>query len=248
MAAVQISELRTRIRKAAEQTNTSGKFSDDDINALIAEGATELYDLLIKARGAEYYSTQYLFNTTAGHEDSDYLLPADFYRLVAIAVSETAAVGGALPRGASWTEPQRFVSADLAQQLSRTVARPSDLRYALSGTQSQSIEVQGSAVLRFYPAPEHVWCVRIVYLPTIYDAGEADALDVVNGWGTFVVAHAVADMSAQQEEEAAFWLAKKEGVARRIQALAGDRDRAVPIQVADRRGMLRGSRTLPRMR
>lgn len=245
MAAVQKSDLRTRIRTVTRQPNSSGFISDTEIDTLIAEGATELYDLLVRARGAEYYSTQYAFNTTAGTADTDYLLPADFYRLVALAISDTPGTEGdsvTAPVGAQWHEPQRFNAASLAAQSSLRPTHPLDLRYTLTGTQSQSIEVQGSAKIRFYPAPEHVWCVRIVYLPTIYADGAGDAYDAINGWESYIVYRAAGVIAAMQEEDPGAWMAQQAAMRERIAALGGDRDRAVPQQVADRRGSLRGWR------
>lgn len=245
MAAVQKSDLRTRIRTVTRQGNTSGFISDDEINSLIAEGATELYDLLIRARGADYYSTIDVFNTTAGTADTDYDLPADFYRLEALAISETAGTGSGpttAPVGAQWHEPRRFRAADLAVQSSLRPTHPLDLRYALTGSQSQSIEVQGNAKIRFYPAPEHEWCVRIVYLPTIYADGEADAYDAINGWESYIVYRAAAIIAAMQEEDPGAWLMQQSAMRERIAALAPSRDRAVPTQVADRRGAVRSGR------
>ena len=80
--------IRDRIRTVVVQPNSSGFISDDEINRLITEGAYELYDLLIAARGAEYYSTVYDFATEAGV--SDYDLPHDFYRLHAIDPAQRA--------------------------------------------------------------------------------------------------------------------------------------------------------------
>lgn len=244
-AAVTIPSLITKVRTRCRQTNTSGLFSDADLYSLILEGAYELYDLLIKARGAEYYSTVYGFNTEAAYATRDYALPQDFYRLVAIAMSETASAG----QGATWVEPRRFNAGDLARQESLTPSCPSDLRYALTGTQGNSEEVASSAQIRFYPSPQHVWSVKVVYLPKLLEpgSGAGNTFDGINGWDTFLVAHACITVAGVQEEDVALWMAQKAEVRQRVESLAGDRDRAVPRQVTDRRGMLRG-RTVPRMR
>lgn len=243
---VQASELRTSIRTKARQLNPNGFASDSDLDALIAEGAYELYNLLVRARGPEYFSEQWATNTTTGAADTDYVLPADFFQLVAIAMSDTpGTVDGdtvTIPVGAQWVEPDRFHPADLAGQLSRRPAHPGDLRYSLTGTQTQSIEVRGSACLRFYPAPEHVWCVRLVYLPILAFDGQGEALDTVDGWQSYIVAHAVADLAAQQEMDPSYWLGKKAEAREMVTALAPRRDRAKALQVADRRGSMHGRR------
>ena len=256
--AVTRSSLRGRIRTRCRQPNPSGFISDEEINELIAEGAYELYDLLVRARGAEYYSTVYHFNTSVGGVDnpevlSEYTLPSDFYRLVAIAISDTAGTVEATafeglfttvpPEGAQWYEPLRFKAADFATQKSRVVTHPLDVRYALTGLQdSAQLFAETSALLRFYPAPLADWCVGLVYLPVLsIDEDEATEInfDGINGWETFIVAHACATIAGMQEEDAGLWLAQKAEVRERVAALGSDRDRAVPIQVADRRGSVR---------
>lgn len=240
-AAVPIPDLIAKVRTRCRQPNASGFVSDDEIYKLLLEGAYELYNALIEARGAEYYSTVYDFNTDASYAVRDYALPSDFFRLVALAMSETASAG----QGATWLEPRRFVSADLAAQETRLPVSPLDLRYALTGAQGNSSEVASSAQIRFYPPPQHVWSVRVVYLPTLLQPGDGvgNTFDGVNGWDTFLVAHACATVAAMQEEDPGFWLAQKTEVSRQVAALGADRDRAVPLQVADRRGSVRRGRT-----
>ena len=235
---VALSTLRTQIRTAVRQPNASGFISDSEIDTLATEGAYELYDLLISARGADYYSKIAAYNTLPGTRD--YVLPDDFYRLVSIAVTDRAGTVGAEitdpvtpPTKVEWFEPLRFNPADFARQETIQPSHPLHLRYAVTGDQNYGL---GTKVdyLRFYPIPNASWCFQIVYLPTLYTGGEVPSFSTIDGWESFIVAHAAATIAAMQEDDPGFWMAKKAEQKARIMALGADRDQAQPEQVADR--------------
>lgn len=238
---VTLAQLTTRVRTAVRQPNASGFISDSEIETLIYEGAYELYDLLIKAHGADYYSYFWSFNTTSGIRE--YNLPSDFYRLVSIAGTDTAGTVGAeitdpvtVPSGAVWGEIPRFNAPDFAFHESYQASSPIELRYALTGTAYYGLGGHRDQI-RFFPVPIAMWCVQIVYIPTLQVAsGEEVVFNGINGWESYIVAHAAATIAAMQEDDPGFWMAKKAEIKDRISTLAADRDQAQPEQVGDRWG------------
>lgn len=240
--------IRDRIRTVVVQPNASGFISDDEINRLITEGAYELYDLLIAARGAEYYSTVYDFATEAGV--SDYDLPDDFYRLHAIAISSSAptySTGGPGGRvtasmpSEGWIEPPRFKAADLARRMNTLGDAVGKLAYTLTGEQANgSSRTVPQQLIRLIPTPTAVFAARIVYLPVcmhVVGASPPDvAYDGINGWEAYIVYRTAAIIASMQEEDPGPWLMQQGALRDRIAGLAGTRDEAVPEQIADRRG------------
>lgn len=241
---VRRSEIADRVRTAARQANVNGFISDTELNRLITEGAYELYDLLIAARGAEYYSTVYGFATEA--DVSDYDLPDDFYQLHAIALNDTAPTVVTVDSRAvttyptsGWREPPRFRPSDLWTKLNSRGDAVAHLAYSTTGQQADYAATVPQARIRFYPTPTKVFSVKIVYLPVCMHVVQVSPTDVyydgINGWDTFVVAHCVAELAAMQERDPSFYLSKKAEQAARIAKLAGDRDEAQPAHIANRR-------------
>ena len=74
-------ELRTAIRQRADIVNDLSFITDPELNELINQSVCEFRDLMIMARGQDYFqATPYTLSTVAGQES--YSLPADFYQLI----------------------------------------------------------------------------------------------------------------------------------------------------------------------
>jgi hypothetical protein len=241
-APVTRSGLRTRVRTLMRQPNTAGFISNTELDTLIDESAAALYDLLVAARGADYFSTVLAFNTAAGTDE--YTLPNDFYQLLSIAISDQPGTGNnaalsTVPTS-GWVEPRRFQSAELAQLRNTTGDRPAKLRYALAGAQQLSGDPTPRARIRFYPTPAGQFACQIVYLPihTGNSSGGDVTYDAINGWESYIVGTVCARLAAMQEEDQRPWLQMAAEARDRIAGLANSRDQAQPEQVADRRGAL----------
>jgi hypothetical protein len=239
-------DLIARVRTRINQPNANGFVSDQEILDLLIEGASELYDLLVHARGEHYYAVEWNENTIPGERRME--LPEDFYRLIALSASETPGglreTGGGVeaPTGATWLDIERLNYRELALHDSRRGTSLLDLRYAVSGTTHKST-ASARAELFFAPIPRAVWCIKVLYLPVLdlslyFDGSTSiNVFDGINGWDTFLVAHACATLAAVQEESPAVWVAQKAEVQRRVERLAADRDQHAPIQVADARAL-----------
>lgn len=79
---VTLTSLLAQVRQRADIENATARFPDAEVTEYINESIAELYDLLIGARGQEYYINSYSFGTTAG--TVIYALPDDFYQLLGV--------------------------------------------------------------------------------------------------------------------------------------------------------------------
>lgn len=229
--------LRARVRTAIRQPNANGFISDAEVNTLVQEGAYELYDLLVAARGADYYSTRWGSNTAPGGREI--ALPADFYKLCSIIITDTPGPSSGLnpPASQNWVEMQRMKSAEYAIQESLTGNNYLLVKYQLAGTQNQSTGVI-TETIRLFPVPQAAWNVQVIYLPRLdlsNDPVSGEPIyNGVDGWEAYIVAHACSTIAAMQEDDPGFWMAKKAEIKDRIQALAPSRDQSQPEQVSDR--------------
>jgi hypothetical protein len=231
--------LVQRIRTATRQPNANGFISDAEIIELVREGAYLLYNLLVAARGAHYYLTEWGTNTVPGGKRI--VLPQNFYRLVSVMISETPGINSGLtqPQDAIWFEIPRMHPQDWAEQESLKGQYLRDLRYAIEGEQHNGNPTQ-LAHLALYPAPRSVWNLRVLYLPTLDLSTDTVSgfplYDGVNGFESYIVAHAAETICAMQEDStAAFWGNKKAVIEAQIRGLASDRDGAQPMVVRDAR-------------
>lgn len=242
------SALRARIRTVVRQPNAAGFISDTELNRLINEEAYALYDLLIQARGELYYTKEFAFNTVV--QQRRYVLPLSFYRLVGIVITE----GGGTPPleiplygapevtppvSAHWAELRVMHPADWAKQDSSYGCNYMGLRYNLTGTGNAGTSLQ-NAELALYPVPSAVHCINIRYIPVLDLSGDPidgePVYDGINGWEEYIVYSVASTVAGMQEESNDLWLRKKGEIEARIRALAFNRDRSQPMQVADRWG------------
>ena len=84
-SSVTLAQLRTDARLYADQRlPTSGQpfISETELTRLVNGKVRELYDMLVSARGADYYATEATIAIVAG--TSRYDLPSDFYELASV--------------------------------------------------------------------------------------------------------------------------------------------------------------------
>lgn len=235
---VSLASLVERVRLRTNQPNPNGFVSDSEIESLLVEGYYDLYDRLVEARGADYYSEISGFTTTAGQERD--ALAGDFYRLISLVIADAPGGGDRgeePPANACWYEVPRFQSADWAYLLNLTGDDPQKLRYQVTGVQ-RNLNALSIPQVIWCPIPQGAWFVGYRYLPTLdLTVGMLGlTFDGINGWEAYVVAHAAATILQMQEEDASVFLLQKREFLDRIRGLSADRDRAQPLQVRDWRG------------
>lgn len=242
-APVTRTQIRARVRSAAQQANVQGFVLQDALDDLIREGADELYNLLLEARGADFYSKRYDFNLVLGQEVYD--LPTNFLRLKSALIGNRPFVGGRFgPVNAGsevvspdvWRELPRLPMRELDVALNRRGDHAGAFRYYLGGEQAESSVPTPVDQLLVAPVPRQVFGVRLTYLPTCshYETGGEVTYNGISGYEAYVVAHCLADIVAQQDQSPEYWLGKKRVVAKQVEALAVDRDEAQPKRIASR--------------
>jgi hypothetical protein len=182
MSAINRAYLRNLARLYADGRpgGSSGFVVDSDATAnavsfdtLINGALAELYDLLVAARGHEYYATDATLNIVA--DTATYSLASDFYQLLSVRLE--------------WGdgELEELTPAAVRQRTAyeNTLIpwqRGSLKAYRLRGTQTASAQT-----MEFFPTPTTSVTARYRYIPAfaLLD-DDADTFDGVNGWEKLV--------------------------------------------------------------
>ena len=226
---VKLSEFRTRVRywSDASTGGTSDHYASAEVDYRINKSIEALYDLLVQARGHEFYSaTSAPMAVTSGV--GSYPLPADFYQLVSVLLSASSQIYD-VP---TWTNRQK--SQLLNDGISGGGGDPASLRYRVKATS-----------LQFLPTPTGTgWTFTLDYIPRFTElTGPDDAFDGVNGWEEWAVLDCAMGMLAKDSDTEVYQMLgmKKAEVEARIKRLAPDRDAEHPERVQDVLGDFAGS-------
>lgn len=202
--------------KRADNENATDRHPRTDVLRYVNQGAAELYDLLIKARGADFYRSSTNITTTAS--TSTYALPAGFYRLISVRVNGDS--GGPL------------VPFDVQEE---ALLRLSDFgakyptHYSLWGNNVELLpyhDADQTIVLTYVPSP-----TDLTDSPSSY-------FDGISGWEEYVTLFAARCMAIKDEdyELAAVCKQDMESLKLRIAELAPKRDNFRAKRVRDVRG------------
>lgn len=201
-----------------------------DVLRYVNQGAAELWDLLIEARGPEYYrAAADEIPTTAS--TTSYTLETDFYLLISVYLKPSSQAGG---------QP-------LIPFTSQEEPMLRDTTLAVDGLPSHyQLRRTGAGVNTLAVLPVHAAGQTIVvdYVPVFTDLtdGASSYFYGVNGWEEYIVDYAARKM-ATKDEEWALVKAMEDDLAmirQRILKLAPKRDMHRARRVKDVRG--------PRMR
>lgn len=188
----------------------------------VNQGGAELWDLLIEARGPEYYQgTPQSITTTAS--TSSYALEATFYMLISVYLDGTQ--GGPLEPFSSQEEPMLRNASSVGE---------SPLYYQLRRT------VAGANGLVVLPVHSAGLTLKVNWVPAFTDLTDSGSsyFEGVNGWEEYITAFAARCIAMKDEE----WPLAKElenEMARlraRILKLAPKRDMHRARRVKDIRG------------
>lgn len=212
-----LAELRADAYKRADVEGASDRHPSTDVTRYVNQGIAELYDLLVEARGRSYYRKGGGHPLTTAANTTRYALPADFYRLISVRV--TNAGGDVLAPFRAEDEPA--------------------LREAGASTDWPTHYELQDGYIELLPAHRAGSTVRLDYVPVATQlAADGDTFDGINGWEEYVVAFAARCMAFRDEERE---LARDlEGemmrLTKRIQKLAPTRDTFRAERVKDVRG------------
>lgn len=250
--------ILTRVRERA-CCEGDDLVTDTEINDLINQALTGLWDRLVDAWGQEYYRRTAELATVAG--TALYALPADFYKVLTVMVNPSVPAGfGAEFEGTphpeifqntdhdivgGWRECEAFGMGELARLLNTRTTTPHMTRYRTRGVQlsgpgalaaPSAVEQQ---LLELRPTPRTSFFVRLEYLPTapqFFEVGEEDdplTIDFINGWEEWVILTVAIVILGKEETDASHLMVQKQEIDARIVRLAGSRSAGRPERVRD---------------
>lgn len=217
-ATVTLTQLKARALRRADMVSGDGfvdtTTSGGELETYIQEGGRELYDLVLKYYGEDYYYSSAAAVTVAG--TATVALPSDFYKLLG--------VDAVLP---GYTDPvplDRFNWNERHNEgansgWSWANATP---RYRLR-----------AGNLYFIPTPQAVHSLTVHYVPAMPAISDAAPFDGINGWDEYIVLSAAIKMLAKEESDTSALQVELERCRRRIEEMAPARDVDKPLRVTD---------------
>lgn len=205
---VTLATLRTRVRQQADQ-ESSTFISDSELNSYINNSAAELHGLLCTLY-EDYYLTSSTFTLTSSNT---YSVPAAFFKLRGLDYSNAG----------SWITVPRFSF----EERNRWAERYS--RGDLEVWRAYRL-MQGSICI--LPEDDYAGTYRLWYLLN-YTAmtGDSDTLSDLMGWDEYVVVDAAIKCLQKEESDASLLMARKDGLRRRIESEAANRDASGPERI-----------------
>ena len=211
---VTLANLRLQVRQRADMVNSTF-VTDAEFNQYINNSATALYDLLIQKFGNEYYLSTASISTTSSVDS--YNLPTDFYKLIGVDM---------LISGLDYVSLRPFMFSERNMNnanVSRTIYGIPDVRYRLVGSQ-----------IRLSPVPNAANTLRLWYIPNLPEmSSDSSTTDGVNGWEEFIVVDAAIKALQKEESDVSVLIAQKQGLIKRIEEAAENRDAGSGDRVSD---------------
>jgi hypothetical protein len=191
-----------------------GVATTGSVNDLINLALTELYDLLVAARGHEYYLSSSAINIVAG--TASYALPATFYQ----------DKGVILEWNAKDHEP--------VDDYERVLARAGYANLGIWSPWSPKAYRLVAGNLEFVPTPTSAVTGRLRFIPALAPlTNDVDTFDGVNGWEKLVALRVAMEMRAVEERPfgdlQTLYAIERE----RIEAMKAEREAAHPKRVID---------------
>lgn len=226
---VALSALRARTIRYANM-RSSAFLTPDEVRDIINDAIGEYYDLLVQARGHEYFAQTVPLQT--GVNSAFVALPQNFYE--------------ALTVFANWG-PQQLEELDSLDHLGDQIELRNMGTWAQGSPKAWRLTKQN--LMELFPTPMSVTNLELRYVPTFQPlVDEAQTIDSVNGWDKMISAKAAMEILSLQNMpaeriEKIFLLEHK-----RVEELALDRAAANAPAMRDvrfRHGRDRWWRRLP---
>ena len=217
-ASVTLAQLRTDARLYADQRDAgSGPtifISDTELTRLVNLKVRELYDLLVEARGGDYYASEAVIAIVAG--TARYPLPDDFYQLLSVTLE--------------WA-PQR---AELLWPVGTMRQRVPLQNWTQWGEREPKGYKLRSTLLELLPMPTGAVQCRLQYVPAFADLiADGDTFDGINGWEKMCAVGVALEMLAiEKRSNGKLEQAYAEQV-QRIETMKSERDAEAAKEVVD---------------
>ncbi len=206
-----VTEIESRARNRSDTVNDPF-FSSAELIEYIDTGYCKLYDLLV-SRFQNYFLTSSAITTVAGQ--SDYTLPADFYKLQGLDQLDGTQTYTLLP----------FNFNERNQQNAQTVPLyPTPLfRYVLK-----------SSVLTLLPTPSDTKTLTLWYTPApVKITAGNQTIDGIAGWEEYVVNDVCVQIRKKQDLDASGFEGERALAEKRILEMGQERDAGFPKKVTD---------------
>jgi hypothetical protein len=216
---VTLAQLRLDARLYADQRpGSSNSFiTEPELTRLVNTKVRELYDLLVAARGSDYFATESTIAIAAGI--SRYDLPADFYELSSITLE-----------WATNDHELMFPVGSVRERIKYEGVLPQNnwSRYSPKGYRLRA------AQLEFLPVPTGSVTARLQYVPVFTDlAADGDTFDGINGWEKMVALGVAIEMRAIEKRAAADLVQLYAPQLERIETMKSERDAEAPKEIVD---------------
>ena len=213
---VTLTQLQTDARLYSDHrpSGASVFINDTEITRLINLALGDLYDLLLAARGHEYYADEDTISVVSG--TSRYNLPSDFYELLS----------ATLEWGTTNHEP-----VDSFEHVKDRYRLNNWANWAAWGPKGYRIR---GAQIELLPSPTSAVTMRIQYVPAFTDLSSgSDTFDGVNGWEKLVALMVAKEMRIIQGQPFSYLDKLISEERARIEALAADRAASDPRTVRE---------------
>lgn len=211
-----LAQLILAVRQRADMEHSTF-VADTELTSYINQSLFELYDLLVEKYGADYYTDSSTITTDGTNER--FAMPATLYKLMGVDLLISGGNSYITLKPFMMSERNRFTFANTQA----TFGTLSNLRYRMSG-----------GYLWLTPKPAAGQTLRIWFVPRMAPlADPSDEFDGFSGWTEYVIVDAAIKCLQKEESDCGLLMAQKEGLIKRIEVAAADRDVGSPKRVAD---------------
>lgn len=225
MAQVTLAQLRTLARVFANQrpAGSNAFVSDTDLNTIINLRIASLYDMLVAARGHEYYASDYTFTTANGTPTYSLAgLTPPFYQLLDVRLNWDA-------QNIEAVQDTSVYQRSNYQNWLQAWSRWSPKAYRLRGVQAAS-----ASTLEFFPTPTVAVSCTARYIPAFVALpDDVTTFDSVNGWEVLVALGAAIDLRMSAEKDYGPPGVRYSEEFERIKGLADQRSANMPPRIVD---------------
>lgn len=173
MATVTLAQLESDALLYADQRpgGSTAHIDPTTLTRLVNQALKEFYDLLIRARGHEYFLTSSTLAIVSG--TATYTLPTDLYELVSVTLEWGTRNHELVRPAASTSDRSAYTNLGLWTQYGPKA-------YRMRGVQA------GTQTLELLPTPASNVTARLQYIPTMTELTSGQSIQTVNGWGKLV--------------------------------------------------------------
>lgn len=222
MATVTLALLESDALLYADQRpgGSTSHISSTELTRLVNQALKEFYDLLIRARGHEYFLTSGTLAVVSG--TATYTLPTDLYELVSVTLEWGTRNHELVRPAASTSDRSAYTNLGLWTQYGPKAYR---MRGAQAGTQT----------MEFLPTPASNVTARLQYIPTMTELTAGQSIQTVNGWGKLVSLKVALEMLSIKGSTKQLEMVRGlyEDQLQRVTDMATEQDANEPKQVRD---------------